>query len=137
MVTAINDDVVKPIAHGARYVKRHAGGFARGALNNRLVRGIATGVAIGALCSSGFGCALAVGMIAGGTLGALNGQINKKRAGVWGSAGLGMIDGMKISATRLLLGQAFSPTGGNLGWLGAANSGAGRLMIDLVRGLFK
>jgi large repetitive protein len=90
------------------YVDKHAGNFARRALDNKFVRGIAIGAAIGVFCgaTAGIGCAMAVGAVAGGALGAANYKVNHKQGGLGGNIVLGMIQGATTGVVRQLGGLA-------------------------------
>jgi RHS repeat-associated protein len=84
----------------------------KAALNNGLVRGVVVSVAIGGICgvTAGAGCALTVGIAAGGGLGALNNLVNGSDHSVGGYAGAtlkGAVEGGmnatmgKMRATKL------------------------------------
>lgn len=73
-----------------RFGWRRVKSCGKAALNNGLVRGVAAGVVVGALCVGdlGIGCAVAVGAIAGGVLGAHTGMctiVGKAGRGTWRS----------------------------------------------------
>ena len=80
------------------------------AVDNSLVRGVATAGAIGLVCSSGIGCALLVGAATGGALGLLNAEVNQKCDGPAGSFALGMITGATNAATGGIYGELSSGT---------------------------
>jgi hypothetical protein len=99
----------------ARDRARNVAHLGRRALNNSLVRSVAVGAAIGLVCSSGIGCALAVGAIAGGALGALNAGVNHKRGGVSAGVALGMIAGATSAVTGGIYGELSGGTASSLG----------------------
>jgi hypothetical protein len=69
--------------------------WAKRALNNKWVRGVAVGVVVGAVCvrSAGIGCAIAAGAIAGGALGGANWYVNHRRQSAWKHIARGAFDG--------------------------------------------
>lgn len=119
----------KPKKHS---VLDSVGNFAAHALDNSLVRGIATGAVIGLVCSSGIGCALAVGAIAGGSLGAMNAVVNNKRDGVTASLALGMISGATSAATGGIYGELSGGTASSVRQF-LVRSVPGTLMVASLR----
>jgi hypothetical protein len=87
-------------------------------LDNSVVRGIATGVAITAFCAGteGIGCALAAGGLTGGGLGLLNHAVNKTPGDWQGAVTIGGLQGM----TNALSGGIWSELSG-----GEASSAVG------------
>lgn len=69
--------------------------FAKKALDNKYVRGIATGLVVGAVCvgTAGIGCAVGVGFAVGASLGAANWYVNRRSENVWGHVVRGGISG--------------------------------------------
>jgi len=107
---------VKTVASkGVTYVDKHAGNFARRALDNSFVRGIAIGLAVGVVCgaSAGIGCMMVAGAVAGGALAAANYKVNDKQGGLWGNVALGVIQGGTVAFTRGLFGLAAGPASGS------------------------
>ena len=79
-------------------------------LNNSVVRGIATGVAITIVCAGteGIGCALIAGGVTGGGLGLLNHSVNKTSGDWQGAVAIGGLQGM----TNALTGGIWSELSG-------------------------
>jgi hypothetical protein len=69
--------------------------WAKRALNNKWVRGVAVGAVVGAVCvgSAGVGCAIAAGAIAGDALGGANWYVNHRRQSAWKHIARGAFDG--------------------------------------------
>ena len=76
---------------------------------------MATAGAIGLVCSSGIGCALAVGAATGGGLGLLNAKVNHKRDGAAGSLVLGLIAGGTNAITGGIYGELSGGAASSLG----------------------
>lgn len=104
------------------------------ALDNRVVRGVATSVVVGTVCGAtgGVGCVLLVGGAAGAGLGGLNASVNNKKGGITGGVVTGAADGLRVGAGRLVLGVVFQEYG-NVGWIGVPTTVGGSITIAGLR----
>lgn len=98
--------------HAPKWLKA-AGNFAKGALKNKVVKGVLIGVAVAAACgaTAGIGCAVAVGAGAGAALGGADYLTNSKKKSLGGFAGATLGGGLE---------------GALSGGLGAGAAGVGR-----------